>query len=85
LIKALQQQNIAVSEHCDGLNVWIKLDVDEKELVLALAKRGWLVRAGSVFSSLKNAPALRVTVTKLKADIAQRFAKDLGNALSQLK
>jgi DNA-binding transcriptional MocR family regulator len=85
LVKALQQKNIAVSEHCDGLNVWIKLDVDEKELVLALAKRGWLVRAGSVFSSLQNAPAIRVTVTKLKADIAQRFAEDFVNALSQLK
>lgn len=82
LIKALHEQNIAVSEHCDGLNVWINLDVDEKELVLALAKRGWLVRAGSVFSLPNKAPAIRVTVTKLKAELAQRFAKDLSVALN---
>jgi len=85
LIKALGEQDIAVSEHCDGLNVWIKLEVDEKELILALAKRGWLVRGGSVFSLSDNAPAIRVTVTKLKADMAQRFAKDLSDAMSHLK
>ena len=83
LIEALQARGISVAEHCDGLNVWILTNMEEKSLCYALAKKGWLVRMGGAFSIDSKVQAIRVTVTKLDAEQALLFARDLREALSK--
>ena len=85
LIAALQTQGIVVAEQCDGLNVWIPVEIEAQALCYALAKKGWLVRAGGAFSIASQVPAIRVTVTKLDAEQALRFAQDLRESLPDIK
>lgn len=78
---ALEAQGIVVPPAADGLNVWIPLSIDTKDVAYALARRGWHVRLGNAFDVQGRAQAIRVTVSKLKDDQALRFAADLRSSL----
>ncbi|MCJ8299487.1 MAG: transcriptional regulator PtsJ [Pseudomonadales bacterium] len=84
LCRALQDQGIAVAACSAGLNLWIAVAVDAKELVYAMAQKGWLVRLGTVFAVQGQAQAIRVTISKLEAEQTQRFAVDLQACLTRL-
>ncbi|TQS22517.1 aminotransferase class I/II-fold pyridoxal phosphate-dependent enzyme [Microbispora sp. KK1-11] len=66
----------------DGLNVWIDLGSDAREVVDALARRGWAVRPGDLFAAGRaERPALRVTTATLTEPQAREFAADLAAVL----
>ncbi|MCG7601809.1 transcriptional regulator PtsJ [Halomonas sp. McH1-25] len=79
---ALQAQGIEVPPATEGVNVWVPLPKDAKEVAHALAKKGWLVRLGSAFEVQASAQAIRVTISKLQDGQAQRFAEDLRSSLA---
>jgi DNA-binding transcriptional MocR family regulator len=78
LIEALRRRGVAAHGR-SGLNVWIPV-AEEAAAVTALAERGWAVRAGEPYR-IKAPPAIRVTVSTLKPDEAERFAEDLAASL----
>ncbi|ROP80456.1 GntR family transcriptional regulator [Stenotrophomonas rhizophila] len=82
LRQALQDEGVAVPAAMDGLNLWLPLKQDSQPLVMALAQRGWQVRAGEVFSVNMPVHGLRITTATLTATEARRFAKDLGEAMA---
>ena len=79
LLKALAAQGIAAFGH-SGFNVWIPVR-EEAAVVQALSEKGWAVTAGERFR-LRTAAAIRVTAATLEPDAAQRFARDLRDALA---
>jgi len=80
---ALRNQGIAVAAS-SGLNLWIALEVDAKDLAYALAQKGWLVRLGTAFSVQQQTQAIRVTISKLDAQQTQAFAADFQACLTHL-
>ena len=78
---ALQHQGITVAAS-SGLNLWIAVAVDAKELSYALAQKGWLVRLGNVYQVQRQIQAIRVTISKLDAQQARAFAADLQACLT---
>ena len=78
LITALARYGIEAHGR-SGMNVWIPVR-EESELVERLRDAGWAVLGGERFRLL-SAPALRVTVSRLDAPDADRFAGDLASAL----
>jgi len=78
---ALLALGIDVPSSSGGFNVWVPLPKAEKDIAYELAKRGWLVRLGSVFDVQGECQAIRVTVSKLQEGQAQRFALDLKACL----
>ncbi|MYM31842.1 transcriptional regulator PtsJ [Duganella sp. CY15W] len=78
---ALQAQGIAVFQPSGGLNVWIPVARDARDVAYALARKGWLVRLGSAYDVQGQSQAIRVTVSTLGDGQAQQFAKDLAHAL----
>jgi DNA-binding transcriptional MocR family regulator len=77
-VAALAEQGIEV-EASTGLNVWIPVP-DETSVVQALLADGWAVMPGAPFR-LRADPAIRVTVSTLRADEAAPLAQVIGNAL----
>ncbi len=77
-LAALRARNVEV-RGCSGFNVWVPVR-DEAGVVRALADRGWAVAAGERFR-IQAAPAIRVTVSTLQPRDADRFARDLADAL----
>ncbi|MEU1515482.1 aminotransferase class I/II-fold pyridoxal phosphate-dependent enzyme [Streptomyces sp. NPDC005811] len=66
----------------DGLNVWIPLRTPARQVTDALARRGWAVQPGDLFTSATStAQAVRVTTSMLTEDRAARFAADLAAVL----
>lgn len=54
----------------------------DKQLIDALADRGWAVRAETDFAVAdRSAPALRVTTSTMGTAAAREFAADLANAI----
>lgn len=82
LADALAAQGIAVAAPADGLNLWIPLREDSRASALALARRGWLVRAGEAFGVQAPAHGVRVTVSTLDETLARAFACALGAVLA---
>jgi DNA-binding transcriptional MocR family regulator len=78
LITALARYGIEAHGR-SGMNVWIPVR-EESELVERLREAGWAVLGGERFRLL-SASALRVTVSRLEAQDADRFAGDLAGAL----
>jgi DNA-binding transcriptional MocR family regulator len=78
LVEALRRRGIAAHGR-SGLNVWIPVS-EEAVVVTALAERGWAVRAGEPYR-LQSPPAIRVTVSSLKPQEAERLADDLTGTL----
>lgn len=81
LCEALGQMGIAVTPPDGGFNVWIPVPRDAKDVAYELAKKGWLVRLGTAFDVDGQSRALRITVSHLKNDQAQAFARDLKACL----
>lgn len=82
LVDALGHAGIVVPPPGDGLNVWIPLAGREKQLIGALAGRGWAVRAGTDFAVTdRAAPALRVTTSTMTSRQAREFAADLADVM----
>jgi DNA-binding transcriptional MocR family regulator len=79
LIEALAAHGIAAHGR-SGFNVWIPVR-QETATVQALAERGWGVSAGERFR-LRSAPAIRITVSALLPEEAQRLAADLAAVLA---
>lgn len=66
----------------DGLNVWIPLRTPARPVTDALARHGWAVQPGDLFTSGPSAArALRVTTSTLTEEQAARFADDLAGVL----
>jgi DNA-binding transcriptional MocR family regulator len=76
---ALARHGVAAQGR-SGLNVWIPVP-EETAIVAALAERGWAVRAGEPYRK-RTPPAIRITVSTLKPDEAERLATDLAACLS---
>ncbi len=78
-ISALADQGIKV-QASSGLNVWIPVP-DETGVIQALREQGWAVAPGAPFR-LRSEPAIRVTVSSLKADEALALAAAIATSLS---
>ena len=77
----LTAQGIQLPPPADGLNVWIPLDREARDVAYALAKRGWLVRLGSAYDVQAHTQAIRITVSNMRDGQARQFALDLKSAL----
>lgn len=84
---ALKQQGIAVPRPAGGLNVWIPVAQDARDLAYGLAKKGWLVRLGSAYAVQANAhaQAIRITVSNMQDGQAVHFARDLKDCLAAFR
>jgi len=78
VLAALRARNIQARGR-SGFNVWVPVR-DEVSVVRSMADRGWAVAAGERFR-LQAAPAIRVTVSALQPQDADRFVVDLAEAL----
>ncbi|MFT4267814.1 MAG: transcriptional regulator PtsJ [Xenophilus sp.] len=81
LVSALARHGIGSLASADGLNLWVPLDQDEQAAVFALAKRGWLVRAGSAFRVQESGRGLRITIAQLDDEQALRLAADIRHSI----
>ncbi|PMK02274.1 transcriptional regulator PtsJ [Vibrio sp. 10N.261.55.A7] len=66
-----------------GLNVWIQLPKNARDVTHELAQRGWLVRQGSAFLLQSKVEAIRVTTSKLEQTQATTFVSDLDACLKR--
>jgi DNA-binding transcriptional MocR family regulator len=62
-----------------GLNVWVPVS-DEASVIQGLREDGWAVSPGAPFR-LQAAPAIRVTISTLRADEAKPLAAAIATAL----
>lgn len=83
LVSALKQHGVTVSDHHDGLNVWVPLAQNSAPTVMQMAQRGWLVRGGESFILDKACSGLRITVSDLDARETELIAKSLAGILAQ--
>lgn len=81
LQSALQARGVALPAAMEGLNLWLPLPADSTPQVLALAARGWHVRAGEVFAVDGPAHGLRITTARLGPVPARRLADDVAAVL----
>jgi DNA-binding transcriptional MocR family regulator len=65
----------------DGLNVWLSLPGADVDIAAALAERGWRVRLGSTYSVDEDVNGIRITISSMTAEIANRFVRDLKSCL----
>ncbi|MEU1184245.1 aminotransferase class I/II-fold pyridoxal phosphate-dependent enzyme [Streptomyces sp. NPDC005820] len=84
LLERLAERGIGVRDgyRPDGLNVWIPLETPPRPVADALARRGWAVQPGDLFTSgPATARAVRVTTSMLTEEQATQFADDLAGIL----
>ncbi|MGI5458676.1 aminotransferase class I/II-fold pyridoxal phosphate-dependent enzyme [Streptomyces sp. CA-249302] len=84
LLARLDERGIGVRDGAppDGLNVWIPLPTPARPVADALARRGWAVQPGDLFTAGTSVPqALRVTTSTLTEEQADRFTDDLADIL----
>jgi DNA-binding transcriptional MocR family regulator len=81
LVSALQNHGVPISDQHDGLNVWVPLAADSSEVVMQLARFGWLVRGGEIFALDKVCHGLRITVSELDEATLNGLAKALADIL----
>jgi DNA-binding transcriptional MocR family regulator len=78
---ALQEQGVAFAANGDGLNLWLPLQTDDVAAALALARQGWLVRHGEIFSVQEPVRGLRITTSSMEPESCQRLALHIKNSL----
>lgn len=78
LLEALAERGVAASGR-SGLNVYVPVP-DEDAAVRALLAAGWAVGAGTRHR-IASGPAIRITVSTLKPDEADRLAADVAAAI----
>ncbi|MBT2919787.1 transcriptional regulator PtsJ [Vibrio anguillarum] len=81
LIHALQAKGLRVSNQHDGLNVWVQLNNESTPVIMALAKQGWLVRAGEIFGLKQASYGLRITVSELNDEVIDSLAATLSQSI----
>jgi len=81
LERALHKEGIACATGGDGLNLWIALPDDDQAVALSMARLGWLLRHGEAFSVQQRVHGLRITLSALEADAADKLAADLRRSL----
>ncbi len=64
-----------------GLNVWIAV-AEEASTLAALLARGWVVAPGASYRLGDSQPAIRVTISTLSPQEAERFAGALAEILT---
>ncbi|GGD60800.1 aminotransferase class I/II-fold pyridoxal phosphate-dependent enzyme [Lacimicrobium alkaliphilum] len=79
LINALADNGIEVTTTSDGLNVWIPIPNESKEITYELSRKGWLVRPGASFDIDQSSQAIRVSIQKIDAETVSMFAADLAS------
>jgi DNA-binding transcriptional MocR family regulator len=77
----LQARGVLQAVPMEGLNLWLPLPDDSRPRVLALAARGWHVRAGEVFAVSAPGHGLRITCAALGAPQQRQLADDLAAVL----
>lgn len=77
----LQARGLPTPMPMEGLNLWLPLATDSNPQVLALAARGWHVRAGEVFAVAAPAHGLRITCAALAVPAQRQLADDLAAVL----
>lgn len=77
LIDAVKRYGIEAPEEQDGLNLWLPVEQDSRELAHALARKGWLLRSGDSFSVGETVQGLRITISDLTKGQADRLAADI--------
>ncbi|MBI4261300.1 MAG: aminotransferase class I/II-fold pyridoxal phosphate-dependent enzyme [Actinobacteria bacterium] len=78
LIEALARRGVEAHGR-SGMNVWIPVP-EEQEAVRGLLDAGWAVTAGERYR-IHTPSAIRVTISTLRPDEADRFAADLARIL----
>lgn len=81
LYQALRAHDIALCRPSGGLNVWIPVARDARDVAYAMAKKGWLVRLGSAYDVQAASQAIRITVSHLRDGQAEQLARDLKSCL----
>ncbi|UJJ60228.1 transcriptional regulator PtsJ [Rhodanobacter denitrificans] len=81
LVDALHAQGVPCSASGDGLNLWLPLSGDDQMVVLDLARRGWLVRQGSVFSVQETVSGLRITTAHVEPGQCPQLARDVKQSM----
>ncbi|EKZ97881.1 MULTISPECIES: MocR-like B6 salvage transcription factor PtsJ [Cupriavidus] len=79
--QALDAQGIGHMAQGDGFNLWVPLQCDDQAIALALARQGWLVRQGSVFSVQDGVRGLRITISAIEPAQCERLAQDIRRSL----
>jgi len=79
LLEALAARGIGARGR-SGMNVWVPVS-GESGVVQQLLAAGWAVRAGEPFR-LRSGPGVRITVSTLEPEEAERLAGDLAAALA---
>lgn len=74
MAEALEVQGIACQMPADGLSLWVPLPQSGQAIAAAMARMGWLVRAGEAFGIAAPAQGLRITVAALELAEFDRFA-----------
>jgi DNA-binding transcriptional MocR family regulator len=74
MAEALRAQGLACQSPADGLNLWLPLPHGGQAVAAAMARMGWLVRAGEGFGIAAPARGLRITVAALELAAFERFA-----------
>ncbi|SFR79492.1 transcriptional regulator, GntR family [Stenotrophomonas maltophilia] len=77
----LQARGVQQAVPMEGLNLWLPLPDDSRPRVLALAARGWHVRAGEVFAVSAPGHGLRITCAALGTPQQRQLADDLAAVL----
>jgi DNA-binding transcriptional MocR family regulator len=79
LLEALAARGIGARGR-SGMNVWVPVS-GESGVVQQLLAAGWAVRAGEPFR-LRSGPGVRITVSTLEPEEAERLGADLAAALA---
>lgn len=74
---ALARHGIPLTPDADGLNIWIPLRQDSQPLCFALARKGWLVRGGEVFSVGEQSHGVRITISDLSDELSEALAVEI--------
>ena len=82
LMDALAEQGIPCQAPTDGFNVWLPVAGDGRAICHAMARLGWLVRAGDSFDVERSTQALRITVSTLAEGQAAQLSRDLRRCLA---
>jgi len=77
----LQARGVQQAVPMEGLNLWLPLPDDSRPRVLALAARGWHVRAGEVFAVSAPGHGLRITCAALGTLQQRQLADDVAAVL----
>lgn len=77
MVSALKDEGIDLPAQTDGLNVWVPFEKDSQTMALDLARKGWLVRGGEIFSVGAETRGIRITTSCIDEAQCKRLAADI--------